>query len=100
MALGTRVRYALSQTGYEAQSFSQDDWMRIDDKSDARTALDAYTALRKMSVAMWRGLSDEQRNRTFTHPEYGELNVGWVAAQMAGHDIHHLRHFEKIAAGE
>ena len=98
MALGTRVRYALSQPGYAAQAFSQDDWMPIDDKTDARTALDAYTALRRMSMAMWRALTDEERNRTFTHPEYGELNVGWVAAQMAGHDIHHLRHFEQIAS--
>jgi len=50
-----------------------------------------------MNLAMWRGLSEGQRNRSFTHPEYGELNVRWVVAQMAGHDIHHLRHFEQIA---
>ena len=96
LALGTRVRFALTQPGYAAQSFSQDDWMPLDDKTDARTALDAYTALRRLSMPMWRSLTDVQRNRTFTHPEYGELTVHWVAAQMAGHDIHHLRHFEQI----
>jgi hypothetical protein len=99
MALGARVRYALSAPGYSAQSFEQDDWMRADNGADARAALDAYTALRTMNLAMWRGLAEAQRNRTFTHPEFGTLTVAWVAAQMAGHDIHHLKQFEQIARG-
>ena len=98
LALGTRVRFALAEDNYQAQAFNQDDWMPLDDHMDARTALDAYLALRRMNLAMWRGLSEDQKNRSFVHPEYGKLNVGWVAAQMAGHDIHHLRHFEQIAA--
>ena len=97
LALGTRVRFALAQDNYKAQSFNQDDWMPVDDHMDAKTALNAYLALRHMNLAMWRNLSSAQRERRFVHPEYGELNVGWVAAQMAGHDIHHLRQFEKIA---
>ena len=96
LALGTRVRYALAQDGYMAQSFNQDDWMPLDDHMTARTALNAYLALRQMNLAMWRGLSEAQKTRSFVHPEYGKLNVEWVAAQMAGHDIHHLRHFEGI----
>lgn len=98
LALGTRVRFALAQDGYTAQSFNQDDWMPLDDHMDAHTALDAYLALRQMNLTMWRNLSEEQRNRSFVHPEYGTLNVAWVAAQMAGHDIHHLRHLETIAS--
>lgn len=97
-ALGTRVRYALGADGYQAQSFDQDAWMNADHSADARTALDAYTSVRKMNMAMWRRLSPGQRDRTFTHPEYGELSVAWVAAQMAGHDIHHLKQFERISA--
>ena len=96
LALGARVRFALAQDGYVAQAFNQDDWMPFDDHMDARTALKTYLALRDMNLAMWRGLSEDQRNRSFTHPEYGALNVWWVAAQMAGHDIHHLRQFERI----
>ena len=97
LALGTRVRFALCQDGYKAQAFNQDDWMPIDDTMDAKTALNAYLALRQMNLAMWRSLAPAQRERRFVHPEYGELNVGWVAAQMAGHDIHHLRQFERVA---
>ena len=96
LALSTRVRFALTQDRYAAQSFDQDAWLPLDDGMDARTALDAYTFLRRMNMAMWRGLTEEQRRRTFTHPGYGELSVDWVAAQMAGHDIHHLKHFEMM----
>ena len=97
LALGTRVRYALAQDNYQAQSFDQDEWMAADDAMDARTALNAYLALRQMNLAMWRSLTPAQNERAFVHPEYGKLNVGWVAAQMAGHDLHHLKHFQQIA---
>lgn len=96
LALPTRVRFALSEKNYTAQAFNQDDWMPIDGGLDARTALDVYTTLRRMNAAMFRSLTPAQRDRTFTHPEYGQLTVGWVAAQMAGHDIHHLRQLEQI----
>jgi hypothetical protein len=97
LALPTRARFALSQDGYVAQSFDQDAWMPLDDGTDARTALDAYVALRKLNLQMWRGLTGAQRAQTFTHPDFGELSVEWIAAQMAGHDIHHLKQFEAIA---
>jgi hypothetical protein len=96
LALPTRARMALSTPGYTAQAFSQDEWIGLDASASAGTALDAYTALRTLNLSMWRGLSAAQRDRRFHHPEYGELTVGWILAQMAGHDIHHLKQFEQI----
>jgi hypothetical protein len=96
MALPMRVRFALGQEGYTAQPFDQDRWMPLEQDTDARVALDAYTSLRRMNVALFQRLTPGQRARTFTHPEYGELNVWWVAAQMAGHDLHHLRQLDSI----
>ena len=96
LALGTRVRFALSEPGYTAQAFEQDMWLPLDSTVDARTALDVYTTLRRLNTALFRSLTDEQRERTFQHPEYGELTVSWVLRQLAGHDIHHLRQIEAI----
>jgi hypothetical protein len=96
LALPTRARFALSQEGYAAQAFSQDDWIALDGATDARTALDAYVALRRLNVTMFARLTTAQREREFTHPEYGALNVWWIVNQMAGHDIHHLRQLEMI----
>jgi hypothetical protein len=98
LALGTRMRFALTEDGYRAQNFSQDAWLPLDAGADARTALAVYTTLRRMNVAMVRASSPEQRERRFEHPEYGTLTVGWVIAQMAGHDIHHLKQFEALTA--
>jgi len=97
LALSTRARFALAEPGYSAQPFAQDDWMSLDAGTDAPTALAAYTALRALNLAMWRRLTPEQLGREFSHPEYGDLTVGWIMAQIAGHDIHHLKHLEEIA---
>jgi hypothetical protein len=49
-----------------------------------------------LNVVMFRHMTASQRTRPFTHPEYGELTPEWVAAQMAGHDIHHLKQLQSI----
>jgi hypothetical protein len=94
--LPLRVRFALSQEGYTAQPLSQDDWLPIDEKADALTALDTYATVRRFNVGMFRNLTAAQRGRTFTHPEYGTITVWWVAQQLAGHDIHHLKQIESL----
>ena len=97
LALCTRVRFALTEDRYRAQAFSQDEWMPLDATDDARTALDTYTTLRRFNLAMYRALTPDQRDRVFEHPEYGTLTVGWVMAQLAGHDIHHFKQLQRIA---
>jgi hypothetical protein len=96
LALTTRVRFGASRDGYVAQPFDQDQWLALDDRADGMLALDAYTALRRLNVTMFRGMTPVQRQRTFEHPEYGDLTPDWVAAQLAGHDLHHLRQLEQI----
>jgi len=96
IALTTRVRYGASQEGYTAQPFDQDAWLALDDHADGPTALDAYVALRRLNLALFKGLTPVQRKRPFTHPEYGALTPQWVAEQLAGHDIHHLKQLQQI----
>ena len=100
LALGTRVRFALTEADYVAQPFAQDEWLRLDGSLDGPTALAVYTTLRVMNLAMFRALSPDQFDREFSHPEYGALAVRWVANQMAGHDIHHLKQIGSIAASD
>jgi len=96
LALTTRARFALTRPDYTAQAFSQDDWMPVDAGASARAALDAYTSLRRMNLDMWKALNEAQRNRAFSHPDYGELTVWWIAAQLGGHDIHHFKQLARI----
>lgn len=96
LALGTRARFALTQPAYTAQPFSQDDWLPLDEHIDGPTALDVYTTLRRMNVAMFKNLPDSALDKEFAHPEYGSLTVRWVLQQMAGHDIHHLKQIASL----
>lgn len=96
LALTTRVRFAASQDGYVAQPFDQDAWLILDDHADAATAVAAYTALRRFNLAMFKGMTPAQRKRPFTHPEYGTLTPEWVAAQLAGHELHHFAQLKQI----
>jgi hypothetical protein len=96
LALTTRVRFAASQEEYVAQSFDQDAWIPLDEGTDGPIALAAYVALRRFNLAMFKALTPQQRTRPFTHPEFGALTPEWVAAQMAGHELHHLNQLRLI----
>lgn len=99
LALGNRVRMALATPNYTAQSFDQDRWIALDAAMSGREALEAFLALASMNRASFEALSPADRATTLAHPEYGVLTVDWIVHQMAGHQIHHLKQLEVIAAG-
>jgi len=96
LALGTRARMAICTPNYAAQPFDQDEWLKKDGALGGREALDAFVAVASMNRSFFGGLSDADRAATLSHPEYGALTVDWILEQLAGHQIHHLTHFEQI----
>jgi hypothetical protein len=98
IVFANRLRFALAEDGYRIQSFEQDDWMRAETAPPALVSLDAYVALRAMNVALLRSLTPEQRARTASHPEWGVVDVAWLAAWCAGHERNHLPQLEAVAA--
>jgi len=99
LALGSRARLALTTPGYVAQAFDQDQWMARESTLGAGEALDALIGVGAMNAAFFASLSPADRALTFSHPEYGAISIDWLVHQMAGHQIHHLRQLERIAAG-
>ena len=97
IVFGNRLRFGLAEDGYVIQPFDQDAWMRVEPKVDGHSALAAYLGLRQMNLALCRSLTPEQRGRTFTHPEHGDVTVDWVMTFFAGHERHHLPQLESIA---
>jgi hypothetical protein len=100
MALGTRVRMALSTPGYIAQPFDQDVWMRREQSLSGRDAANAFLVLARMNTALYAALPAADRDLPFSHPEYGSLTVDWVIHQSAGHQIHHLKQLDRILNSE
>ncbi|HEY3686011.1 MAG TPA: DinB family protein [Streptosporangiaceae bacterium] len=52
--------------------------------------LDAWEALRRANVVLFRSMDPEQRARTGLHPEQGEEPAIRLPQKMAGHDLAHL----------
>ncbi len=94
LALGARVRMALAMPNYTAQAFDQDAWMARDSRLSGRDAVAAFVAIGRMNLTLFGSLSAADRSATFSHPEYGLLDIDWVTRQMAGHQIHHLQQLE------
>lgn len=103
IALGNRARMALATPNYTSQAFDQDRWVALEAPGGAAqasgpVAMSALSAVNAVNRALFGSLSGSQRATPFTHPEYGALTVDWLIHQMGGHLIHHVAHFESIAA--
>lgn len=94
-----RVRLALSQQGYVVQPYDGAAWVALETPVPPDVALEAFVALRRLNLTLYRRLTREQRARPFRHPELGDISIEWIIRVLAGHDLHHLRHFNAIAAG-
>jgi hypothetical protein len=94
MVASVRLRFVLAAEAHVIQTFEQDDWMRVDHDATAADALGAYLAMRRMNLALLRTLSDAQRARHATHPDFGEISVAWIMTWLAGHELNHRPQFE------
>ena len=98
LVFSVRLRFALAQDGYVVQPFEQDDWMAVESPLPALASLDAYLALRRMNLGLCRALTPAQRTKTFSHPEFGVLDMNWLMAWAAGHERNHLPQIETVAS--
>lgn len=98
IGFGSRVRLALTVPGYVVEPYEGADWVALETAADPRVALEAFLALRALNLLLYRRLTAEERARPVAHPELGAISIEWVVRTLAGHDLHHLRHLEAIAA--
>jgi len=95
MAFGMRARLALTTENYVVQPFDGDRWMVREPTANAREAFQAYYAMRQWNLPLFRSLTVEERARTFTHPERGQLTIGGILTMLAGHELHHFEHLRQ-----
>jgi hypothetical protein len=93
-----RVRLALSGDGYVVQPYDGAGWIALETPTDPQTALASYVALRRLNLILYERIPAERRARPFPHPELGEISIDWILQTLAGHDLHHLRQLQAIAA--
>lgn len=100
LAFGVRARMALTSDDYVVQPFDQDRWLAGEEAVEPAAALAAYEGMRALNLALFRSLTAAELARVFRHPERGPLEVRDVALMLAGHELHHLNHFQAIAAAK
>jgi hypothetical protein len=97
LVFNVRVRMALSADAYVVQPFDQDAWMSRDPLADGLAAFRGYYALRQISLPLYRSLTPSELSKGLTHPERGPMALQGILEVMAGHELHHVPHFEVIA---
>ncbi len=101
IALAFRIRKLAAEPGGAIVAWDQEKW--TDElrhrRGDARTLLDAYTALRAANVEQVRRLTPAQRAAGGRHPEYGRLRVREMLEHWAEHDLNHLAQIRATLAG-
>jgi len=93
-----RVRLSLTIDGYVVQPYDGAQWVAVETPTEPETALAAYLALRRLNLTLYKRIPADRRARPFAHPEVGEISIEWILQTLAGHDLHHLRHLQVIAA--
>jgi hypothetical protein len=106
LVVGNRVRMVVGDDDVQLVGYDQDAWVRIQGYNDAdpEPLLRVLEALRPVNVAMWRGLSPEQRQRSGLHSERGRETAETAYRMLAGHDVFHIdqmrKTLEAVAAGK
>ncbi len=98
IAFGFRLRQALAEQRHVIQPFDQDGWaQRYDSSLEARTAVEAFSTLRRWNLALLKTLPPDAFSKPLSHPERGEMTFQTLVETMAGHDRNHLAQLDKIA---
>ena len=93
-----RIRLAMVIDDYVIQPYDGAQWVDLESPTQARTALNAYLALRRLNMILFERIPLPVRERSIAHPELGEISIDWMLNTLAGHDLRHLQQLRTIAS--
>ena len=96
LAIGFRVRQALSEPNHHIQGFDEAAWARRYDDVDVEAALGSFVAQRRWNLALLRRLGRDDMRREAIHPDRGPETLETIVRLLAGHDLNHLAQLEKL----
>jgi hypothetical protein len=99
IAFAFRLRQTLAEDHHVIQPFDQERWAGMYGSLGARSALNAFSALREWNLALIGSTPADAMSKPVTHPERGNMTFRVIIETMAGHDVNHLRQLDRIVAG-
>jgi hypothetical protein len=87
-----RIRWAIAHDEPDVIGYDQDRWVeRLHHaEDDPGELLAQFEALRRMNLALWRRLTEDEKRRVYVHAERGRESVDLAFHLIAGHDRFHL----------
>ena len=98
IAFGFRLRQALAEPHHTIQPFDQDAWSRAYANLRAQDAVETFSALRRWNIALIDSVPQDSYRKPVTHPERGQMTFQTLVETMGGHDLHHMKQLQQIAA--
>ena len=99
LALGFRLRQAVSEENYRPHSIDQDVWARRYARLEPSLAVETFRAQRAWNLALLTTFDLQDWNQEVDYPVSGVDTVDDMVRFLAGHDLNHLEQLETIARG-
>mgnify|MGYP001610580228 FL=1 len=93
-----RFKLALTEDNPKIKTYEEHLWAELPDtfKTPIEVSLNLLESLHKRWAILLRSLTDEQFEKTFQHPEWGNISVSKTLALYAWHSKHHLAHITEL----
>lgn len=96
-----RMKKAASAPGSRVEAYDEGEMAirNAYEKSDWKAKLQEFEKARLETIAFLKGLSAEDFDKQFVHPERGNVTIEDQAAMLLGHDLYHLDQLSDVLAG-
>jgi uncharacterized damage-inducible protein DinB len=92
-----RLKLALTEAKPTIKPYQEDKWAELSDSTlPVEVSLVFLDALHSRWVSLLHGLTPEQLERTFVHPESGESSIKEMIGLYAWHGRHHTAHITSL----
>lgn len=97
---GYRMRAILCDDRPRIIGIDQEKWVDAQrhNEREPRELVEAFTALRRQNVALWKRMTASDLERTCQHNERGEESLATMLPLEAGHDLSHIDQIERYVA--
>lgn len=95
----TRFKWALTENKPLIKAYNEADWAALHDSKNApiQMSLEHIKAIHYKLVYLLRGLSENDLNKSFIHPETNsEVLLSYNIGNYAWHSNHHFAHIENL----
>ena len=92
-----RFKKALTEDRPTIQAYDEGRWAELpDSREPVENSLDLLDALHRRWVSLLSGLTWEQMQREFVHPDSGPVTLAVTVGAYAWHGDHHLAHIQGL----